>query len=275
MDDRCYERGERVQAFVADCEAAAKRLPKNAVAAIRDAGVRIVVHEETGKWTHMCYHPRQGQSWLRDQGFDENLAGCVQLYRLDDYAGDRGLWGQGGSIVHELSHAYHDCYLRDGHGNKFIGRRYDRAVHAERLYDAVRVKGPRRSRATRPSGACCSCARRRAAAWAASTASRGATTQRRTRPSSSRSSRRPTLCRDDEDYNKWEPHNQRQLWKFDPETCKLLERVWDDGEALDDDCADEPPPPPPRSLLCCRVLRWGGRPCLGGAESAGAVARVT
>ena len=50
----------------------------------------------------------------------------------DDYAGDRGLWGQGGSIVHELSHAYHDCYLRDGHGNKFIGRRYDRAVHAER-----------------------------------------------------------------------------------------------------------------------------------------------
>ena len=71
------------------------------------------------------------------------------------------------------------------------------------------------------------------------------------------------LCRDDEDYNKWEPHNQRQLWKFDPETCKLLERVWDDGSALDDDCADEPPPPPARSLLCCRVLRWGEpKPCL-------------
>ena len=69
------------------------------------------------------------------------------------------------------------------------------------------------------------------------------------------------MCRDDEDYNKWEPHNQRQLWKFDPETCKLLERVWDDGEALDDDCADEPPPPAPRSLLCCRVLRWSD-PCL-------------
>ena len=33
------------------------------------------------------------------------------------------------------------------------------------------------------------------------------------------------LCRDDEDYNKWEPHNQRQLWQFDPETCKLLERM--------------------------------------------------
>ena len=48
VDDRCYERGERVKAFVADCEAAAKRLPKNAVAAIRDAGCRIVVHEETG-----------------------------------------------------------------------------------------------------------------------------------------------------------------------------------------------------------------------------------
>ena len=261
VDDRCYERGERVRAFVADCEAAAKRLPKNAVAAIRDAGCRIVVHEETGKWTHMCYHPRQGQSWLRDQGFDENLAGCVQLYRLDDYAGDRGLWGQGGSIVHELSHAYHDCYLQDGHGNKFIGRRYDRAVHAERLYDAVRVKGPQ----SKPRDAAerrllflrqtaCGCmgradgvARRHYAATNAAEFFAELSTA--------------YLCRDDEDYNKWEPHNQRQLWKFDPETCKLLERVWDDGEALDDDCADEPPPSP-RSLLCCRVLRWGAKPCL-------------
>ena len=66
VDDRCYDRGDRVRAFVADCEAAARRLPRNAVAAIRDAGCRIVVHEETGKWTHMCYHPRRGQSWLRD-----------------------------------------------------------------------------------------------------------------------------------------------------------------------------------------------------------------
>ena len=62
------------------------------------------------------------------------------------------------------------------------------------------------------------------------------------------------LCRDDEDYNKWEPHNQKQLWQFDPDTCKLLERVWDGGEALDDNCDDEPPL---RSLICCRVLRWG------------------
>ena len=83
VDDRCDERGERVRAFVADCEAAANRLPKNAVAAIRDAGCRIVVHEETGKWTHMCYHPRQGQSWLRDQGRRE-LGWVRQLCRLDD-----------------------------------------------------------------------------------------------------------------------------------------------------------------------------------------------
>ena len=38
VDDRCYERGDRVKAFVADCEAAARRLPKNAVAAILDWG---------------------------------------------------------------------------------------------------------------------------------------------------------------------------------------------------------------------------------------------
>jgi len=254
VDDRCYEKGERVKAFLADCEAAAKRLPKNAVAAIRDAGCRIVVHEETGKWTHMCYHGRRGQAWLKDNDHDEKLAGCVQLYRLDDYAGDRGVWGRGGSIVHELSHAYHDCYLRDGHENKLVAKRYDRAVHSEKLYDAVRVKGPQ----ARPRDAAerrklflhltaCGClgpidgvARRHYAATNAAEFFAELSTA--------------YLCRDDEDYNKWEPHNQKQLWQFDPDTCKLLERVWDGGEALDDNCDDEPPL---RSLLCCRVLRWG------------------
>ena len=136
-------------------------------------------------------------------------------------------------------------------------------MHAERLYDAVRVKGPQ----ARPRDAAerrllflrqtaCGCvgrvdgvARRHYAATNAAEFFAELSTA--------------YLCRDDEDYNKWEPHNQRQLWQFDPETCKLLERVWDDGSALDDDCADEPPPPPARSLLCCRVLRWGEpKPCL-------------
>ena len=103
VDDRCYERGDRVRAFVADCEAAAKRLPKNAVAAIRDAGCRIVVHEETGKWTHMCYHPRQGQSWLRDQGFDGTWLGASS--RRLAVRRRPGPLGPGRFYCYELSHA--------------------------------------------------------------------------------------------------------------------------------------------------------------------------
>ena len=38
----------------------------------------------------------------------------------------------------------------------------------------------------------------------------------------------------DEEYNKWEPFNRVQLEARDPETCALLRRVWDEGDALGD-----------------------------------------
>ena len=38
----------------------------------------------------------------------EAKAGCVEVYAAADYLADRGLWGDGGVLLHELSHALHD-----------------------------------------------------------------------------------------------------------------------------------------------------------------------
>jgi hypothetical protein len=64
---------------------------------------------------HMCYHPKGGTEWLRSNGLSVTKAGCVEMSRVDDYMGSRELWGEGGLILHELSHAYHDQLCEGGY----------------------------------------------------------------------------------------------------------------------------------------------------------------
>ena len=53
----------------------------------------------------MCFHPSGG--WLKANGMNVAKAGCIEMYQAKHYLDGRDLWGPGGLLVHELSHAYH------------------------------------------------------------------------------------------------------------------------------------------------------------------------
>ena len=69
---------------------------------------------------HACFHPHDGQEWLRKQGLSEDKAGGIELYTAKDYVEGRQEWGDGGLLLHELSHAYHNKFCRDGFDNRDI-----------------------------------------------------------------------------------------------------------------------------------------------------------
>ena len=196
----------------------------------------------------MTYHARGGAPWLRSVGMAEEKAGGVELFAAADHLHDRALWGTGGSLLHELCHAWHDAHVAGGFENAAVRDAYTRA------------------RCARASTTRCACTARRAPAGA-----RAATTRARTRWSSSPSSRSPSsttrrataaprarasrarrptrtaagafdivcpACDDgsgtSREYNKWYPFNNTQLRAHDPETHALLEELWfppDDGPA--------------------------------------------
>lgn len=225
-------------------------------AVLAAAGTRVVVHEDTEGFGHMCFHPRGGGAWLEREGFDPKLAGCVHVYRLADYLGDRELWGPGGSVLHELSHAYHDCALPGGHGNAAVARRYEAAVHGERLYDAVDVKGPQAE--PRTAGERRRLAFRRACRCCAGGRSGVPRRHYATTNAAEFFAELSTayLCDDaDDDYNKWAPFNRSQLARRDPETAALLAKIWDgDDPGVDDD--------EPAAASCARRALARVAPCL-------------
>mmetsp|Transcript_6043 Transcript_6043/g.17877 ORF Transcript_6043/g.17877 Transcript_6043/m.17877 type:complete len:209 (+) Transcript_6043:46-672(+) len=184
----------------------------------------------------MCYTPRNSEGWLEKNGFDAAICGCVHLYRLADYAADCRLWGPGGSLVHELAHAYHDYHLVNGHRNAAICARYAAAVHGEGLYDAVQVKGSQSKPQNFTETA--SLAFRRSGCGAA--APYGVPRRHYATTNAAEFFAELStayLCDDpDDDFNKWQPHNRSQLEAHDPETTSLLRRAWD-GDTLAEEVA--------------------------------------
>lgn len=85
-----------------------------------------------------CYHP--GKEWLRENGLCEDKHLCVEINCAPSYTNDLSLWGPGGVMLHELSHAFHHRMLPGGYGNKEIKECYKSAMK-EGLYDCVRVHG--------------------------------------------------------------------------------------------------------------------------------------
>ncbi len=55
-------------------------------------------------------------------------SGGVEMYDASEYLGDRGLWGDGGLLLHEYCHAYHSHCLKDGYANADIQEVRERAV---------------------------------------------------------------------------------------------------------------------------------------------------
>ncbi len=149
----------------------------------------------------MCFHPES--KWLKSNGMSTRKCHGIELYRTTDYMTDYDLWGNGGVLLHELSHAWHCCFVKNGYRNKDIQTCFDKAMK-EGLYDKVKVHGPQGPMAR--AYACTNAMEYFAELSVA------------------------FLHKHKSEYNKWYPFNHLQLQSHDKRACSLLEKCW--GEAL-------------------------------------------
>lgn len=145
-----------------------------------------------------CYHPNC--EWLKENGLSERKHQCVEINEGKRYMKDWHLWGPGGIMLHELSHAYHHRLLPGGYGNKEIKECFEKAMK-EGLYDCVRVHGSQG-----PEAKAYACTNEMEYFAELSTAFLGG--------------------KGSKEYNKWFPFNREQLREHDPRAYHLLARLW-------------------------------------------------
>jgi hypothetical protein len=138
---------------------------------------------------------------LVENGLCADKHKCIEINDGPGYTKHIDLWGPGGLMVHELSHAYHHRMLLDGYENKDIEECYNAAMR-EGLYDCVKVRGSQGPEAK--AYACTNCMEYFAEL---STAFLGGTDK-------------------EKEFNKWFPFNRYQLKEHDPRAYKLLSRLW-------------------------------------------------
>mmetsp|Transcript_10375 Transcript_10375/g.20440 ORF Transcript_10375/g.20440 Transcript_10375/m.20440 type:complete len:628 (-) Transcript_10375:168-2051(-) len=154
-----------------------------------------------------CYHP--GKEWLIKNGLSGDKHMCVEVNNAPHYRKDCDLWGIGGVMLHELSHAYHHGMLPDGYSNKEIQKCYELAMK-EGLYDCVKYhsdcngKNGKMKTSTARAYACTNPMEYFAELSAAFLGGLDET----------------------KEYNKWYPFNREQIKKHDPRAYSLLSRLW-------------------------------------------------
>lgn len=160
-----------------------------------------------------CFHP--DVDWLIAHGCHAQKVECVELYNLEnEYKSDYLLWGPGGVLVHEFSHAYHFKCLPGDYDNPDIVACYEAAME-EGLYDEVEVHDDDEDGGKSKRKAY---ARHSAMEYFAelSTAFLGG-------------------LDNDAEYNKWYPFNRQQVKEHDPRMYNALKKAWKIEIDEDDD----------------------------------------
>lgn len=105
-------------------------VPKPAVEKLRK--VTIWVEENEPHHPCMAYHPDPG--WLRDHDMNPDKARCVEIANARNFLS----WTkqQPWMVLHELAHAYHHQFLKDGYENADL-RDALQSAKEKKLYDAV------------------------------------------------------------------------------------------------------------------------------------------
>ena len=149
-----------------------------------------------------CFHP--GREWLIKNGMNPAKCGGVEWYDAQHYLEDCDLWGPGGQVLHELSHAWHCLHIDDGYDNEEIINVYNLAMK-EGLYDCVRVHDLHGRTKVCRAYAC-----NNAMEYFAelSVAFLGG------------------VENNDAEHNKWYPFNRRQVREHDPRAFDMLCRMW-------------------------------------------------
>ena len=148
-----------------------------------------------------CFHP--DGTWLKENGLSEEKAKCVEINDGPYYGTDVHLWGTGGLILHELSHAYHNCMLEKGYDNNEIRKCFEAAMK-EKLYECVEVKGKQG-----PTAKAYACTNEMEYFAELSAAFLGGIGDF-----------------EEEKYNKWYPFNRKQVEEHDPRAYQLLSKLW-------------------------------------------------
>ena len=191
--------------LIMDLNTASDKLPQKACELLsKSIRIWVNVSQKYGmelcptEASHMCFHP--GMDWLRENGMKEEKCHGIEIYRVKDYLADCDLWGAGGVILHELSHAWHCCFCENGYDNKDIIQCFDEAM-CEELYESVKVHGPQGPKAK--AYACTNAMEYFAELSVA------------------------FMCQDqDLEYNKWYPFNRRQLMGHDRRAFELMCECW-------------------------------------------------
>jgi hypothetical protein len=145
-----------------------------------------------------CFHP--GAGWLKRNGMSREKCGGVEFFDAEHYLSDCDLWGTGGLMLHELSHAWHSKFVEGGYDNEEIIDVYKKAM-ADGLYDCVSVRGPQGPRAK--AYACLNQMEYFAELSVSFLGGPG-----------------------EDDHNKWYPFNRSQLREHDPRAFAMLCRMW-------------------------------------------------
>lgn len=209
--DRAWDICPR-QTLEAELRAASSHLPPAALAALQaDTCIWLSDTPRPADSAHTVYHPCGASGWLLAHGKPTAMAGSVEICRPQGFLSERGLWAQGGLLLHELSHAWHDKQCDGGHHCAAWARNYERAMRAK-LYDYVAVHGTQGRDGPIRAYACENPAECFAELSVAFLGEDGAV-----------------------ELNKWWPHNRPQLTAHDPESVALLEKLW--GTSSNEDSA--------------------------------------
>lgn len=160
------------------------------------------------------YHPADGSDWLHRMGMSVEKRASVEVMCAEDYLRTRHLWGPGGVLLHELSHAYHDKHIVNGFENESIRNAYMKSM-GKALYDKVAVHGPQGKDGARVKAyACANCMEFFAELSTA------------------------FMWDEDRDteYNKWFPHNRYQLKEHDVEAYAAIQEAWGLGQPFRSPC---------------------------------------
>ncbi|GAC1448847.1 MAG: metallopeptidase [Isosphaeraceae bacterium] len=130
LADRAELAGETLELLSDQLYQVGRMLPNRALKRLRT--VRIWVEEKEPHHPCMAYHPDPG--WLRDHGMNPEKARGVEVANARNFL--RWTREQPWMVLHELAHAYHHQFLKDGFDNAELIQAFQSARAAKR-YESV------------------------------------------------------------------------------------------------------------------------------------------
>lgn len=203
------------------CYSETVQIPKPTLESLRN-NVRFYVNQEMkeGSIAHsiplrgMCFHPNA--DWLREHRMDPQKQKHIEIYNVGDYLKDRVLWGTGGLLLHELSHAYHFTYCEEGFSNALVIEAFESAMN-KNLYTFIERRELKQDEIyhVKEKGYACTNAMEYFAELSVAFLHN---------PKTECSE---NTCRE---FNKWFPYNRTQLREYDLNSFEMLKLIWWNGE---------------------------------------------